>query len=199
MKIGFIGAGPVATNLGASLRRAGHDISLGHRTGSGFVDAIEDADVVVLAIPYRVCVEVLPALASSLAGRIVVDATNPLSPEYAPIVLDGARSGAEHIADLLPDARIVKAFNTIFADAMTVTAVDASVSRDGRLAGFIAGDDAAATHLVARLAEDAGFAPLVVQSLAAARYLEALAHLNIALAFGTGIGTRGGFAYHRAA
>lgn len=192
MTVGFIGAGAVARHLSMAFGRSGHDVVLGRRGGTpSFIDAVTAADIVVIAIPYTACAQVLPTLAALLRGKVVIDATNPLAPDYSPLIIEGGSAG-ETVAGLLPGARLVKAFNTVFADAM-LTAADAQPA----LAAFVAGDDAEAVERVAALARSAGYAPLMVRSLKAARYLEAMAHLNIALAFGSGIGTGGGFLYRR--
>lgn len=101
MHIGFIGSGPVATNLATLFSSAGHTTTLGRREGpSTFASAIVGADVVVLAIPYRVCHEVLPELAEALRGKIVIDATNPLAADYSPLALADGRSAGEEVAAL---------------------------------------------------------------------------------------------------
>lgn len=205
MKIGLVGGGNVGRRLAALWQGAGHEVAVGVRGGEGpgpdagyrvvpVAAAIADAPVVVLALPFAALADALPPLAAALAGKVVVDATNPVKPDWSPLLLGEANSGGEVVARLLPGARVVKAFNTVFADVMTPARL---VREGGRVTAFIAGDHGDANGLVTRLAADAGFAPLVVGPLAHARYLEAMAHLNIALAVGGGGGTNAAFVYHR--
>jgi 8-hydroxy-5-deazaflavin:NADPH oxidoreductase len=205
-KIGLIGGGNLGRHLASLWVGAGHDVAVGvrggerHDSGAAYrVVSVEGAaahgEVVALALPFAALASTLPPLASALAGKVVVDATNPVKDDWSPLPLGEGNSGGEEAGRLLPGARVVKAFNTVFADVMTPT----RLARGGRrVTAFVAGDDEAANELVARLAADAGFAPLVVGPLANARYLEAMAHLNIALAVGRGGGTDAAFIYDRA-
>jgi predicted dinucleotide-binding enzyme len=152
------------------------------------------AEVVVLAIPYAAAAEVLAPLAVELTGKLVIDCTNPLQADWSPLPLGEQNSAGETLARLLPQSRLVKAFNTIFADVMTPE----RQNRAGlRVSAFVAGDDAAARLQVATLAADIGFAPVDVGPLSMARYLEAMAHLNIQIAIGQGGGTDAAFIYHQ--
>ena len=195
MHITFLGRGPVATNLSALAKRVGHTTTLtGRDTDPGFADAALKADMVVLAIPYRATPELLPTLRDALAGKIVVDATNPLNEDWSPMTLAGGMSAAETIADAIPQSRMVKAFNTVFADIMTPDGLD----RNGTPATtFIAGEDPDARAFVVKLAKDLGFGPVQVGPLSVARHLEALAHLNIAIAVGQNGGTQAAILYDK--
>lgn len=191
MRIGIIGAGPVGRNLKELFAGAGHDVLAAGRSDLGA--AASHGDIAVLAVPYDACAEVLPGLADALAGKTLVDVTNPVGPDWLPLPMGEGNSAAEEIARLLPRARVVKAFNTIFADVMAPGRLD----RDGQqVTCFVAGDDPESRGAAARLAAEAGFAPLEVGALEAARHLEAMAHLNIAIAR-TGGGTDAAFLYHR--
>ncbi|WP_198432997.1 NADPH-dependent F420 reductase [Burkholderia ubonensis] len=129
-----------------------------------------------------------------LTGKIVVDATNALRDDWSPLPLGADGSAAQQISRLLPGVRLVKCFNTVFADIMTPERID----RAGHaVTAFIAGDDAEANAAVAEIAASAGFAPLVTGALNNAHYLEAMAHLNIQIAVVRGGGTNAGFVYHR--
>jgi 8-hydroxy-5-deazaflavin:NADPH oxidoreductase len=206
MKIGIVGAGNVATKLAVLLAHAGHDVALGAREVSKVKTntsyrvshinkAISNVDIVILAIPYSACADVLPLLTSELIGKIVVDATNPLKPDWSPLFLGEQNSAGEEIARLLPKSLVVKAFNTVFADIMQVD----RVKRNSMSAtAFICGDSAEAVNKVADLARDIGFAPMVTGPLQNSRYLEAMAHLNIAIAVGQGGGTNAAFLYDQA-
>ncbi|MEM7653424.1 MAG: NADPH-dependent F420 reductase [Pseudomonadota bacterium] len=195
MKIGILGAGNVGSKLADLMRNAGHDVLVGSRSGPhSLADAAEYAEIVVIAIHFHATTSVLPELAPLLSGKVVIDATNPLNDDWSPLLLGQENSASEEIARLLPDAHVVKAFNTIFADVM---APDRQEREGSRVTCFIASDHADAVLAVAGLAEDMGFAPVTVSKLSAARQLEAIAHLNIELALGQGGGTNAAFLYHR--
>jgi hypothetical protein len=203
MRIAIIGAGAVGGKLAALFSAAGHAVVLGVRNGgdapasharASIEAAVERADVVLLAIPYTACQEVLPPLAKSLAGKIVVDATNPLRPDWTPLELGERNSAGEENARRLPGARFVKAFNTIFADVMVPEKL---VRGSHRVTAFVAGDDRGACDVVADLARGAGFAPLLTGPLRTARQLESIAHLNIHLALSERGGTNAAFVFDR--
>ena len=197
MKIGVLGNGNVGGSLATLAKTGGHDVRVGSRSGDvSLADAAMHGDIVILAVHYQVASDVLTPLADVLAGKILVDATNPLNDDWSPLLLGQETSAAEEIAKLMPGVRVVKAFNTIFADVMGAAHQD----REGhKINSFVAGDDPDAVATVAELAGSMGFAPVSVTKLSAARYLEAMAHLNIELAVGQGGGTDAAFLYHRGA
>lgn len=195
MKIGFIGAGNLARALGELLVAGGHSVVFTGRGGDRPLADAAGADLVVLALPFSAAREVLPGLSGLLAGKLVVDATNPVNPDWSPMLLGQESSAGEEVARALPGAQVVKAFNTVFADAMRE---DRLVRAGARVTCFVASDHADARARVAEVARSAGFAPLEVGPLAMARHLEAMAHLNIQIAVGMQGGTRGAFIYHRA-
>ena len=205
MLIGFIGSGPVAQNLAKLARFAGHDVVLSSRHPgkalpdfkvTSFSDAAERANIAVIAVPYRVTSELLPQLSHALKGKIVIDATNGLNEDYTPVASVGVEASAgEEIARLLPKSRVVKAFNTIFADVMSANRLDRAGQR---ATAFVASNDTEARSAVAKLARDLGFDPVEAGPLAMARYLEGMAHLNIQIAFREGAGPNVAFLYHRA-
>lgn len=191
MRIGIIGAGQLGSKLEALFTAAGHEVRAGGRTAAR--DAAAHGEIVVLAIPFDACADALPPLADALAGKVVVDATNPINPDWSPMEL-GDKAAAEHVQALVPDAKVVKAFNMVFADVMTREGLD----RGGVPATvFVAGDDEGARGAVASLASGIGFAPVEVGGLSHARFMEGMAHLNIQLALGMGGGTNAAFVYSR--
>lgn len=195
MKIGILGNGFVGARLGELFETAGHDVRIGGRRGDiSLQQAAEHGELIVIAVHYHAVQEVLAPLADQVAGKTVVDATNPLNDDWSPLLLGQETSGGEEIAKLLPDSSVVKAFNTIFATVMTKDAQD----RGGhKITAFVAGNDEPAVAKVAELADSAGFAPVTINTLTTARYLEAMAHLNINLAIAQGGGTDAAFVYHR--
>ena len=119
--------------------------------------------------------------------KVVVDATNALDDEMR-LAMGYSTSGAEELQKCLPGARVVKAFNTVFAQHM-----DTGRLADKQLTAFIAGDDAVAKSTVFELARKIGFDPVDSGPLASARLLEPLGYLDIQLGCVLGLGTQIGF------
>jgi predicted dinucleotide-binding enzyme len=195
MNISFIGAGNVASSLGDLFANAGHSVKYGTQNPNdnqlSVADAISFGEVVCFAIPFSAMNEVLTLNKQNLKGKIVVDITNAInSADWSPLFL-GEDSGGEQTARLLPESKVVKAFNTIFADVMKT---DKQLFEGQKLTAFIASDDLDAANTIKRLADEAGFLGLIVGGIKNARHLEAIAHLNIAIAMDGG-GTDAGFAY----
>ncbi|HUH17049.1 MAG TPA: NAD(P)-binding domain-containing protein, partial [Methylomirabilota bacterium] len=137
------------------------------------VSAVADADVVIIAVPYvGPGQQVADEIRDAVAGRTVIDATNPIKPDYSGLATNG-NSAAEALQERLPDAKVIKAFNTVFASNQ------ANPSKE--IDGYVAGDDADAKAAVLALVESMGFASVDVGPLSAARYLEGMAYLNIGL------------------
>ena len=192
MKIAIIGAGNVGRALATSFSRAGHDIVVTSRDPQHAIDlaasvrrattapspraAAQSADLVVLAIPFAGAAGVALDIRPAIAGKPVVDVTNRMSFGANGAEMDTSTSNAEELAVLLPEARIVKAFNTLFASHQSEPTLD-GVTLDG----FVAGDDAGAKAMVIELVASIGLNPVDVGPLVRARQLESLAFLNIAL------------------
>jgi 8-hydroxy-5-deazaflavin:NADPH oxidoreductase len=185
MQIAIIGAGNVGRALATSLTRAGHDVTItaehaanaveaasqsGATVGTSNQAAAAGADVVVLAVQSQAIGQIAADMGSSLDGKVVIDVSNRPTP-----AADGASTSiAEELQTRLPAARIVKAFNTVFASRQASPTV-AGISPDG----FVAGDDASAKQTVLDVVESIGFRPVDAGSLASARTLEGMAWLNI--------------------
>lgn len=150
---------------------------------AGSVEAVAAADIVILALPYAAALE-FAARTPVLAGKIVVDISNPITPDYSGLTLGHTTSAAEEIQKAAPGARVVKAFNTIFASVF-----DSPAAATADVPVFVAGNDAAANEAVADLAGKAGFAVERVGGLDGARLLEPVGMLNIRLGYGLGRGT----------
>jgi predicted dinucleotide-binding enzyme len=218
MRIGIIGAGSVGGTLGRRWAALGHQVTFGIRhasegasavkgdgplpAGSSValpLEAVTNAEVVVLATPWAAVPAVLEGIAPALDGKPLLDATNPLVAGFA---IDPALTGddergrrtisaAERIQSLVPRARVVKVFNTTGFDNMRDPIYPA-----GPLTMFYAGDDPAAKAVARALAADLGFDPVDAGPLSRARELEHLALLWISLAFG-GMGRDIGFRLER--
>ena len=183
--IAILGTG----NMGSGLanRLAGKaNLVIGSRTPEAgqltYADAVAKADIVVLALPYDAALEAAKSL--SLAGKTVVDMTNPVKADYSGLQLGHTTSAAEELQKLAPSANIVKAFNTIFAGLFAAPA-----SETQAVPVFVAGNDEAAVDAVADLARTAGFAVENAGTLDAARLIEPVGMLNIRFGFGLGRGT----------
>ena len=184
MQIAIIGTGNVGQALGSTFARAGHQVTyaardaektaktaatIGATTAASPADATQKADVIVLVVPFTAVQAVAAEIAPVAAGKIVIDATNPLSPDASGLSTAGGPSGAEQIASWLPGARVVKAFNTLFATVQADPATH-GVTID---ALYATGDDRAKDE-VADLLRSIGFRPVWVGPLARARELEAI-------------------------
>ena len=196
MNISIIGAGNVGKALGSAFAGAGNDVTFasrdaanaaaaatatGGRAATTIAEAAAAADIVVLAVPGSAVDDVAAAIAPVVAGKVVIDTTNPIKPDFSGLSTDGGPSGAEHLAAMLPGAHVVKAFNTLFAGNQANPAGQGQV-----LDALYATDDDGARATVAALASSIGFRPIHVGPLAAARELEAMAWLNIRLQVITG-------------
>lgn len=199
MKIAILGFGNVGKQLANLFSRAGYEVVIGLRSVSNqelpysfatSKEAAAAADVVAIAIPFAACADILPDLLEAVKGKIVIDSTNPLNAEWSPKLLGQENSAAEEISRLLPEAHIVKAFNTIFADVM-----DTPIIGGQAITAFIAGDHDETKQKVMALARKVGYAPIDTGPLYTARYLESMAHLNIQIAVGQGGGTNAAFVY----
>ncbi len=192
MQIAIIGSGNVGSALADALGRAGHQICFGSRAAepglanqATIANAARGADAVILAVPFGAAAEVIAA-AGGFAGKVLIDATNPLGMGETGLGLTMGfdTSGAERIAAMAPKARLFKAFNQTGFENMRD-----SRSYPQRPVMFVAGDDAAAKPTVLRLVTDAGFDAIDAGGLRAARLLEPFAMLWIELARKGGIGS----------
>jgi predicted dinucleotide-binding enzyme len=194
MRIAIIGAGNVGGGLGAAFAAVGHEVVFGVRDpgsrkteaalagvsgarAASPADAVDGADVIAFALRWDAVPATIASL-PSLAGRVVIDAMNRLDG-------DPARSTTQDLADLLPGARLVKAFNTIGFENFTTAR-----SRRAPAAMFVAGDDPEAKRVAMDLAADLGFVPEDAGGLANTKSLEHMVRIWLALAqaHGRGIG-----------
>ena len=191
MNVAIIGTGNVGRALAASFTRAGHTVTLASRdsehaaaaaaaTGARFAktnsEAAEAAQVVVLAIPFAGVEAVAAEIRDAVTGKPVVDATNRMSFGPNGPTIDNGDSNADRLAAWLPNAHVVKAFNTLFASHQADPIADGT-----QLDGFVAGDDRDAKDTVLELVQSIGLNPVDVGPLARAQQLEQIAFLNIAL------------------
>ncbi len=152
------------------------------------IDAVRWAEVVVIAVPYTALQNTVMALGpESFKGKVIVDVTNVIS-EGGGLAVGHTTSGAEELARWVPRAKIVKAFNTVFAQNMSRGRVGTDP-----LSLFIATDDAAAKETVSALGRDLGFEPIDAGPLNSARYLEPMGMQLITLGYGLRMGPGIGF------
>ena len=205
MKIAVMGTGGVAAALGTRWAHLGHCVVFGSRDPQGehieqlvlgagdnasaasIAQAAKDAEVVVLAVPWPAIQKVVEA-AGDLSGKIVVDCSNPLNSQFTGLEFGHTTSAAEQIADWVPEAFVVKAFNTV----STAVMADPKFGREGA-AVFVCGDNAHSVKVVSQLAEELGLEPVDAGPLPMARYLEPLAMLYIHLAVHKGWGSNCAF------
>lgn len=207
MRVGVIGSGNVGGTLGVRFAEAGHEVvfasrkpesaemaELTARAGHGAraataAETVAASDVILLATPWPATREILEGL-EGLAGKVLIDATNPLLPMLAGLEYGTTTSGAEQVAAWAPGAHVVKAFNTIGFNVM------ANPSFGGTKAVlFYCGDDPSAKAKVGELAAAIGFDARDAGPLKQARFLEPFALLWISLALQHGYGRGIGFQF----
>jgi len=188
MNIAIIGDGHVGSALARGLKKAGHQVESTGNDQDRIRAIVKGAEVVVAAVPFAALDDVVHTLGDLLRDKILVDVTNALTGDFN-LALGFSTSGAEELQKKAPAAKVVKAFNTLFASHM-----DSGHVKGQPLSAFIASDDARAKSSVMELARSIGFDAVDAGGLQNARLLEPLGFLNIQLGFtmkmGTDIGIR---------
>ena len=187
VKIAVIGRGNVGSALKSGLERAGDEVRATGKDPSGVRDAAAWGEVIMLAVPFPAIDETIRELGDAVRGKVLVDVTNALTPDFQ-MALGFSTSGAEELQKKAPNAKVVKAFNTVFAQNMATGQV-----KDEALTLFVAGDDAGAKEQVLALGKGMGFDPVDAGPLKNARWLETLGYLNIQLGYMLKMGTQIGF------
>jgi NADPH-dependent F420 reductase len=200
MKVAVIGTGNIGSGLGKLWAKRGHHVMFGSRTpekakslaseiggnasGGSVAEAARFGEVILLSVPYHAAAEAVQAC-GDLAGKVVLDCTNPLNRDMSGLVIGFDSSAAEEIAKVAKGAKVVKGLNTIFAQ------INQSGNPDfnGQVPSvFYCGDDSEAKGKVAQLIRDAGYEPVDSGPLRNARYIEPLAMLMIQLGYSMGLG-----------
>ena len=188
MRIGILATGRMATGLARAYAKLGHEVTLGSRNpqraqhaaaelvgtvrGGSHLDASREAEMVVLAVPFGNAVDTLRPLADMLAGKIVIDITNPFGAVPA-----GQIAGIEHNAKAAPAARWVAAYKTTFWKTL-----DQPASADGHKRDvLVCADDATAKGTVMQLIDQTGFRAIDCGRLENARTLDLMVPLMIEL------------------
>ena len=196
MDVTIIGTGNMARGIGSRVIAGGHGLTVVGKDAERAEAVVSDigggtattgdpieGDVVVLAVYYPDARSIVEQHGDQLAGKVVVDITNPVNETFDDLVVPPDSSATAELAALAPDARFVKAFNTTFATTL----------REGEVSGqkldvLIAGDDEQAKDSVADVARDGGLNPIDAGPQKRARELEALGLLHMGLqgTLGTG-------------
>ncbi len=187
--ISIIGTGGMAAAIGGRTAKAGYTVEVVSRdpakaralaeqlaagATTGTYGAAPAGDIVILAVPYTSAVAVLAKYGDALDGKVIIDITNPISPDATGLVTPAGSSGAQEIAKGAPaGAHVVKAFNTLFGHVL---------ARRGRLDAFIAADDPEAKARVSTFIASLGLRPFDVGGLQMASTLESLGLMLIGLA-----------------
>lgn len=185
MKIAILGSGTVGVALSNGLRKHGHDVTLASRTAktvdgwdgdvATFADALADAETAVLAVKGSIAEELVRGLADELAGTLVLDTTNPIAdapPENGVLsyFTGPNESLMERLQAAAPEARFVKAFNSVGNGVM----VDPVYPGGVKPTMFIAGNDDAAKAVATKLLEDIGWEVADMGTATSARAIEPL-------------------------
>ena len=193
--ISIVGAGNVARGIATRALAAGYGVEIlvrneeqgktlaGELGGDVTVSDLGPSaagEIVALAVPWSAVPEVVAAF-GGFAGKTIVAPTNPHNADYTGLATAADTSGAEELAKLAPEAKVVKAFNTVFASNIT-----AGDKNGAPLDLLVAADDADAKAAVVAFAEKAGFRVIDTGALAQARTMEALAWLHMQLQFTRG-------------
>ncbi len=183
IKIGVVGSGNVGGTLGGVWVKAGHEVmfssrdlahdkalaaKLGPKAHAGTPrEAAAFGEVLMVSVPYRSLPEVGKDLGGLLKGKVVIDTCNPIPGRDGDIARWARDRGVGRAsAELLPGARLVRAFNAIGSARM-----GQAHEQPGRIAMPLAGDDAQAIEVASRLIRDIGFEPVLIGGLAMGKYL----------------------------
>jgi 8-hydroxy-5-deazaflavin:NADPH oxidoreductase len=191
MRIAIIGAGNVGRTLGGALRIRGHAVVYGvrdparspERVAKPVRDALKGAELVILATPWNATEALVCEHAEELAGKIVIDATNPINPSRTRLAVGFDTSGAELLQGQARKATFFKAFNSARVAVMAKPQFP-----EGNAIMFVAGPGGAGKSTVLRIVEDVGFDAVDAGELKVARLLEPLAMLWLQPALVQGAG-----------
>ncbi len=183
--VSIIGTGNMGSAIGSIVATGGNTVEYIGRDAAQPITG----DLVVLAVPYPSIAEIVAERGAELAGRIVVDITNPLDFEtFDGLVVPADGSSAAQLAAQLPQSRVLKAFNTNFAATLAAKRVG-----DVPTTVLVAGDDQLAKRALIDVVQAGGLRAIDAGRLARARELEALGFLQLTLAVGEKVGWNAGF------
>lgn len=184
--LSILGTGNMGQAIAAIAAKGGHGVQ---KLDQSDADTPVTGDVVVLAVPYPAVADIIAERGDQLAGKIVVDISNPLDfATFDSLVVPADGSASEEIARALPDSRVLKAFNTTFAGTLAAGAVGPLTTTV-----LIAGDDADAKSTLADVVTAGGLNAVDAGALKRARELEAVGFLQLTLAAKEQVSWTGGF------
>ena len=198
MRVGVLGSGSMGGKLGTLFARAGHEVlfsyarserklarlarEVGGTARAGTVrEAAQQADALLLAVHWSRVSEVL-SQTGDLSGKVVVTCSLPMNDDDTELLVGGTSSGAEQVARMIPQARVVSAFNTVPSEVLP--GVYQARRKPGRPSLVYCGDDRRGKDLAARLIRDVGFTAVDLGPLRMARYSEPFALLVARIAYG---------------
>ncbi|MCK8607988.1 NADPH-dependent F420 reductase [Agromyces sp. C10] len=185
--VSIIGNGNMGTAIGGIVAAGGNTVEYVGR------DAVEQVtgDIVILAVPYPSVAAIVEARREQLAGKVVVDITNPLDfATFDSLVVPADSSAAAELAAALPDSRVLKAFNTNFAATLAAKTVGGAQPTTV----LVAGDDDLAKQALLEVVRAGGLNAVDAGSLARARELESVGFLQLTLAVQEKVGWNAGVA-----
>ena len=197
MRVGILGSGLMGSKLGTIFARAGHEVVFSYarshdklarlaREARGKAragtprDAAREADALLLAVHWSRTGDVLRQ-AGDLSGKVIVTCSLPMDAGDTRLIVGRTSSGAEELAEKVPQARVVSAFNTVPSEVLF--GVYAARRRKTRPSLVYCGDDRRGKTVAAELIRDAGFDPVDAGPLRIARYTEPFALLVAQLAY----------------
>ena len=184
--VSIIGTGTMGSAIADLAKKGGNTVEL---LGSADTDKPVTGEIVVLAVPYAALAGIVAQRGEQLAGKVVVDITNPVDfTTFDSLVVPADGSAAAEVAAALPQSRVLKAFNTTFAATLASGTVGGQPTTV-----LIAGDDSGAKESLAGVVNAAGLRAIDAGSLRRARELEAFGFLQLTLAAGEKVGWTGGF------
>lgn len=177
--IGIIGSGKIGIAVGSLLLKAGHKVSFSSRhpeSLSTFVESLgpnasvntvytvaQESEIIVLSVPYQVLEELIPKISTSIAGKIIIDTTNPMAFSSEGRIISSLgqnQPSGLRLAQMLPSSKIVRAYNHIPNELLY-----RGLSQSGIWAMAIAGDDKDAKNTISQLVEDSGFKPVDIGTM----------------------------------
>lgn len=191
MRIAIIGAGGIGSALAHLFARFGHRVSIGSRNTESanvelrklaedrvmpYKEAAESAELLCFCIPWEHQIGALQLL-GDISGKVVIDVSNPETPDGHGLEIGHTMSGAELLAERLPGARVVKAFNYVYAEVLR----HAETLRELEPTIFLCGEDVKAKEIVSAVVASCDLQPVDAGPLRNARYLEPLALLMVQL------------------
>ena len=182
--VSIIGNGNMGTAIGALVSDGGNAVEFIGKDPSPIA-----GEIVVLAVPYPALADVIAVHGPQLAGKVVIDITNPLDfATFDGLVVDADGSAAAELATALPESTVLKAFNTNFAATLAAKSIG-----DTQTTVLVAGDDETAKQLVSSVFTAGGVNVVDAGALKRARELETIGFLQLTLAVQEKISWTGGF------